>query len=82
MAKLKSRVTYPKELKAGAKEHGLGLATISVTCSDGSRLEEQGTMTVQEYQFLKWTMTMVFCDEVKKLPDVQEFIRQQIERKV
>ena len=82
MAKPKSRATYPKELKAEAKEHGLGLATVSVTLLDGSRLEKQGTVTVQECQFLMWIMTVVFCDEVKKLPDVQEFIRQQIERKM
>lgn len=79
MAKIKSRVTYPKELKAEAKEHGVELATISITFCDGTRIEEQGQVSIKECQFLKWVMTMVFCDEVKKLPDVQEFIRQQIE---
>jgi len=77
---VKTRVTYPKELKAEAKGPDYGLVTISVTFPDGSRLEEQQVCSANECQFAKWTMACLFTDIPRPLPDLQNILRSYVEK--
>lgn len=71
----KTRVTYSKELRAAAKDRQLGVATVHVDFPNGERLEEQGVLTLEQMHFLRWAAAMVFCPEVKALPNLEETVR-------
>jgi len=77
----KSRVSYAKDLKAKAKETGNGMATISVTMPDGSRHEGQAVLGPLQCRFAAWAAAMLFCDEVRQLPDLESLINQLTEKK-
>ena len=79
MAAKKRRATYPKELRSEAKEKQHGLLTISIELSNGELLEEQGTVDVKQAMFAKWAMAMLFCDQVRELPDLEALIKQLME---
>lgn len=71
----KTRVSYPKELRATAKDRQLGVATVHIDFPSGERLEEQGVLTLQQMRFLRWAAAVVFCPEVRDLPDLGATIR-------
>lgn len=71
----KTRVSYPKELRSEAGATQRGLATVSLTMPNGERLEEQATLDPQQCMFLKWAMAMIFCPEVRQLPDLEATVR-------
>ena len=54
----------------------MGLATVSLTLPNGERLEEQRPVSVLESMFLKWAMALVFCDEVRDLPDLEKVVKE------
>lgn len=76
----KSRVSYSAELRAAMKDGNCGLLTISLTLPNGERLEEQGTIDVLQCQFAKWAMVALFCPEVRELPDLEQTIKQLMNR--
>ncbi len=71
----KRRASYPKELRSEAKFKQRGLLTISLELSNGELLEEQATVDVKQAMFAKWAMAMLFCKEVRDLPDLETMIR-------
>lgn len=77
MAKARTRVSYSRELRAEAK--GQGLLTISMEFANGERLEEQGTFGPQDLLFAKWAMAMLFCDRLRKLPDLEKVVKDLME---
>ena len=79
MAKIKLRTTYPKDLRAAAKAAQQGVGTVSIEFSNGDRMEEQGPLSVEQGQFLKWAMAMVFCPELWRIPDLEPMIRKLID---
>ena len=79
MAARKRRATYPKEIRKEAKEKQHGLCTVSVEFANGELLEEQGTVGVEQAAFAKWAMAMIFCEEVRNLPDLENVIRGMID---
>jgi len=74
----KRRASYPKELRAEAKAKQHGLLTISIELANGDLLEEQATVDVKQAMFAKWVMAMIFCPEVRDLPDLETTIRELI----
>ena len=79
MVKTRLRTTYPKDLTKLAKERMEGVGTVSIKFANGDRMEEQGTLTVEQASFLKWAMAMVFCEDLTKLPDLEPMIRNLVE---
>ncbi len=79
MAKLKLRTTYPKELRSAAKSAQQGVGTVSIEFANGERMEQQGTLTVEQGQFLKWAMAMAFCQQLTSLPDLEPLIRELVD---
>ena len=80
MTQARTRVSYDKDTRARAKRAKAGLITISVTTSGGERVEEQMVATVDDCRFAKWIMTILFCDEVRKLPDIQSIVRKELRK--
>lgn len=72
---MKRRATYSKELRKQAKEEQKGLLTISIELQNGERMEEQGVFAPEQLLFAKWAMAMLFCDELRSLPDLEGMIR-------
>lgn len=77
----KSRVSYPPALRSDAKAKQHGLLTVSLTLPNGERLEEQGVVGIPDCMFAKWAMAILFCPEVRALPDLEATIRQLMEKK-
>ena len=75
------KIAYPVPLKQEAKRRDAGMATVSVVLPDGTRFEEQGVLTLEQCMFFKWAMALVFCDQVRELPDLEATIRQLMEKK-
>ena len=73
---MKRRCTYPKELRSEAKAKQDGLLTISLEMPDGTLLEEQAVVTVKQAQFAKWAMVILFCEEIRVLPDLEAMIKE------
>jgi len=78
--KKKTRVSYEKSLRQEAKKNGVGLVTVAITFPDGTRLERQGTASASECQFAKWSAALLFVEEARPLPDLQELIRTHIQK--
>jgi len=74
--KEKSRVSYAKEVRSEASLAMKGLATISITFLDGTRLEQQQAVTVDEAQFLKWAAVLLGRPDVRPLPKLEDLVRQ------
>ncbi len=73
--RLKLRTTYPKEIRSLAKQRYHGVCTVSIEFANGDRMEEQGTIDVSQGQFAKWAMAMLFCEQLKDLPDLEPLIQ-------
>jgi len=71
----KRRATYPKELRAKAKELGHGLLTMSLEQANGELLEEQITVDIQDAHFAKWAMVLLCCEEVREKPNLERVVR-------
>ena len=82
MAAKKRRATYPKDLRAEAKSKQHGLVTVSIEFPNGEVLEEQGTADVLQCQFAKWGMVLLFADEVRKLPHLEQIVLQLLSKDV
>jgi len=73
--KAKSRVSYPRELKAEASLAMKGLVTVSVTFLDGSKFEQQQAATIDECQAAKWFAVLLGRPDVRPVPSAEESIR-------
>jgi hypothetical protein len=72
----KRRATYPKQLRAEAKSKQHGLCTVSIEFPNGELMEHQGTIDVLQGQFAKWAMALLFCDEVRRRPDLESVVKE------
>lgn len=61
----KSRATYSKEMRSEASLTMRGLATISVTFLDGTRVEHQQPVDLDEAQFVKWCAVLLGRPDVR-----------------
>lgn len=75
----KRRATYPKELRADAKAKQHGLLTISIEFANGTLLEEQRTINIDQAMFAKWAMALLFAEELQKFPDLETTIKELIQ---
>jgi hypothetical protein len=73
--KTKSRVSYAKELRSEASLAMRGLATISITFLDGTRLEHQQAVDLDEAQFVKWCAVLLARPDVREYPKLEELVR-------
>jgi len=69
--KVKLRMTYP----AGFREKGKGVACISIEAPNGDRMENFARVDHLQCEFLKWASAIVFCEELRELPDLEQMIR-------
>lgn len=76
---MKSRVSYPKEVRAAAKAAGHGLLTVSLKMANGELLEEQTDVGMLDTKFAKWAMVLLFCEEVRDKPDMEKVVRELME---
>lgn len=74
--KEKSRVSYAKELRSEASLAMKGLATISITFLDGTRLERQQAVDLDEQQALKWFAVLLGRPDCRPMPKLEELVRQ------
>lgn len=79
MPKIKLRTTYPAGVRTAAKAAQQGVGTVSIEFANGDRMEQQGPLTVEQAQFLKWAMAIVFCQEINRIPDLEPLIRKLVE---
>lgn len=75
----KTRVSYGKEVRDAAKARGEGLITISITMPNGERVEHQAGADPKSCMFAKWAAAILFCPDVKQLPDLENLIRNLME---
>lgn len=71
----RTRVSYAKGMRSDAKAKQAGLITISVTMPNGDRIEEQSFGSVDQCRFAKWAAAMLFCEEVRDLPNLEDTIK-------
>lgn len=74
--KEKSRCSYTKEMRSEASLLMKGLATISVTFLDGTRLEHQQPVDLDEAQFVKWCAVLLGRPDCRPMPKLEELVRQ------
>ena len=72
---MERKISYAKVITDEAKAGEGCKATVSVVFPDQSRFDEQQSLTLAQAHFLKWAAAMVFCEEIKSLPDVEGMIR-------
>lgn len=78
-AKARSRVSYSKDMRADARARQDGLVTISVETPDGERHEGQAIADPLRCRFARWAAAVLFCPEVRDLPDLESLVRQLME---
>lgn len=72
---MKRKISYAKEVTAAAKACEGAKATVSVVFPDGSRIDEQMAVTLEQARFLKWAAAAAFCEESRALPDLEGMLR-------
>lgn len=78
--KPKTRCSYEKEVRAQAKAGGLGLITVSVTHANGDRYEVQVAANASDCRFAKWAGVLLSEEEARPLPDLEQFVREHVEK--
>lgn len=79
--KIKSHVSYPKEIRGEASQTLKGLVTVHVKFPDGTTLEHQQTADLDECQFAKWCAGLLGRPDVRPLPLLEEVVRQVCEER-
>ena len=74
--KVKSHVSYPKELRSEASMNLKGLITVHVKFPDGTSMEHQQEADMDECQFAKWGAALLARKDVRPLPLLEEVVRQ------
>lgn len=79
--KVKSRVSYSREIREEASLNLKGLVTISITFLDGSKLEHQMAADVDECQFAKWSAVLLGRRDVRPMPQLETLIQRVCEER-
>lgn len=78
--KTRTRVSYAKETRSEAKAKQAGLVTVSITMPNGDRVEAQGVVGSEGCVFAKWVAASLFCEEIRRLPDLGGMLRELMEK--
>jgi len=79
--KVKSHVSYPKELRSEASMNLKGLVTVHIRFPDGTVMEHQQEADLDECQFAKWGAALLGRKDVRPLPLLEDVVRQVCEQK-